>query len=114
MQWPQVGRGMGKFLSFSPCRFLLLTAAELYAHAQKMAAQAGWEYGGPIARHLIGVFPLEKIAGDKVTLYVHPENRDRMRTPDALGRDRYWILGIRFVDRARQLGGFYEELLTIG
>jgi len=33
-----------------------ITAAELYAYAQKLAAQAGWEYGGPIAGHLIGVF----------------------------------------------------------
>jgi Xaa-Pro aminopeptidase len=91
-----------------------VTAAELYAYAQKLAAQAGWEYGGPIAGHLIGVFPHEKIAGDKITLYVHPQNHNRMRTPDASGRQRHWILEIHFVDRARRIGGFYEELLTIG
>jgi Xaa-Pro aminopeptidase len=91
-----------------------ITAAELYAYAQKSAAQAGWEYGGPIAGHLIGVFPHEKIPGDKVTLYVHPENHNRMRIPDASGRERHWILEIHFVDRALGIGGFYEELLTIG
>jgi Xaa-Pro aminopeptidase len=91
-----------------------ITAAELYAYAQQLAVQAGWEYGGPIAGHLIGVFPHEKIAGDKITLYVHPENHNRMRTPDAAGRERHWILEIHFVDRVRQIGGFYEELLTIG
>jgi Xaa-Pro dipeptidase len=91
-----------------------ITAAELYAYAQQMAEQAGWEYGGPIAGHLIGVFPHEKIADDKVTLYVHPKNHNRMRMPDASGRKRHWILEIHFVDRARQIGGFYEELLTIG
>ena len=90
-----------------------ITGAELYAHAQHLATQSGWEYGGPIAGHLIGVFPHEKIAGDKVTLYVHPRNHNRMQTPDALGRKRHWILEIHFVDRARQIGGFYEELLTI-
>lgn len=91
-----------------------ITAAELYEYAQHLAAQAGWEYGGPIAGHLIGVFPHEKIAGDKISLYVHPQNHLRMRTPDASGRKRQWILEIHFVDRAREIGGFYEELLTIG
>jgi Xaa-Pro dipeptidase len=91
-----------------------ITAAELYGYAEKLAEQAGWEFGGPIAGHLIGVFPHEKIAGDKITLYVHPRNHNRMRMPDASGRDRHWILEIHFVDRARQIGGFYEELLTVG
>jgi Xaa-Pro dipeptidase len=91
-----------------------ITAAELYAYAQRLAEQAGWEYGGPIAGHLIGVFPHEKIAGDKITLYVHPGNHNRMRSSDASGRKRHWIFEIHFVDRARQIGGFYEELLTIG
>jgi Xaa-Pro dipeptidase len=91
-----------------------ITGAELYAYAQQLATQAGWEYGGPIAGHLIGVFPHEKIAGDKITLYVHPQNHDRMRLLDASGQKRHWIFEIHFVDRARQFGGFYEELLTIG
>jgi Xaa-Pro aminopeptidase len=91
-----------------------IIASELYAYVQGLAEQSGWEYGGPIAGHLIGVFPHEKITGDKVTLYVHPNNHNRMRMPDALGRERHWILEIHFVDRARQIGGFYEELLTIG
>jgi Xaa-Pro dipeptidase len=91
-----------------------ITGAELYAHAQRLAAQAGWEYGGPIAGHLIGIFPHEKIPGDKITLYVHPKNYNRMRLPDASGRKRHWIFEIHFVDRARQIGGFYEELLTVG
>lgn len=91
-----------------------ITGAELYAYAQQLAKQAGWEYGGPIAGHLIGVFPHEKIAGDKITLYVHPKNHERMRTPDVSGRKRHWIFEIHFVNRARQIGGFYEELLTIG
>src|SRR5271163_4654215 len=91
-----------------------ITGSELYAYAQRLAEQAGWEYGGPIAGHLIGVFPHEKIAGDKITLYVHPQNHNRMGMPDASGRKRHWIFEIHFVDRAREIGGFYEELLTIG
>jgi Xaa-Pro aminopeptidase len=43
-----------------------ITAAQLYGHVQQLAKQFGREYGGPIAGHLIGVFPHEKIAGDKI------------------------------------------------
>jgi Xaa-Pro dipeptidase len=91
-----------------------VTADELYRHAQKLAQDFGWEFGGAIAGHLIGQFPHERIPGDKVTLYVHPNNPNRMRDPDAEGRERHWIFEIHFVDRARQIGGFYEELLTVG
>jgi Xaa-Pro dipeptidase len=91
-----------------------VTAVELYRQAQKLAQDFGWEFGGAIAGHLIGQFPHERIPGDKVTLYVHPNNPNRMRDPDAEGRERHWIFEIHFVDRARQIGGFYEELLTLG
>jgi Xaa-Pro dipeptidase len=91
-----------------------ITAAELYLYAKKMAADYGWEFGGPIAGHLIGQFPHERIPGDKITLYVHPDNPNQMRGLNADGQERHWILEIHFVDRARQIGGFYEELLTIG
>jgi hypothetical protein len=37
-----------------------------------------------------------------------------MRDLDPEGQERHWIFEIHFVDRARQIGGFYEELLTIG
>jgi Xaa-Pro dipeptidase len=90
-----------------------ITACELYRHAQFLAEQYGWEFGGPIAGHLIGQFPHEKIPGDKVTLYVHPESQLLMRSPDENGQLRHWILEIHFVDRMRKIGGFYEELLTI-
>jgi hypothetical protein len=93
---------------------LEITSVELYRHAQKLARDFGWEYGGPIAGHLIGQFPHEKIAGDKVTLYVHPDNPNKMRGLDAEGQERHWIFEIHFVDSSRQIGGFYEELLTIG
>ena len=91
-----------------------ITSAELYRFAQTLAKQAGWEFGGPIAGHLIGQFPHERIPGDMISLYAHPENPIRMRGQDAQGLDRHWILEIHFVDRFRQFGGFFEELLTIG
>jgi Xaa-Pro dipeptidase len=91
-----------------------VTGAELFHYAQNLATYYGWEFGGAIAGHLIGQFPHERIPNDKVTLYSHPDNPRRMRDLDAEGRERHWILEIHFVDRARQIGGFYEELLTVG
>jgi Xaa-Pro dipeptidase len=91
-----------------------ITAAELYCYAQKLAKDDGWEYGGPIAGHLLGQFPHERIPDDKVTLYVHPDNPNKMRGLNAEGQERHWILEIHFVDRTRHIGGFYEELLTVG
>jgi len=91
-----------------------IKADELYRYAQTMARDYGWEYGGPIAGHLIGQFPHERIPQDKISLYVHPKNNLRMRDLDANGQERHWILEIHFVDRAKEIGGFYEELLTVG
>jgi Xaa-Pro dipeptidase len=90
-----------------------ITAAELFAYAVSLARQNGWEFGGPIAGHLIGQFPHERIPDDKISLYVHPQNPMRMRQLNVEGQQRHWILEIHFVDRARQIGGFYEELLTV-
>jgi Xaa-Pro aminopeptidase len=90
-----------------------ITGAELFAHAQQLAARYGWDFGGEIAGHLIGQFPHERIADDKVALYVHPQNHRPMRGLGADGNSRHWILEIHFVDRARGIGGFFEELLTL-
>jgi Xaa-Pro dipeptidase len=91
-----------------------IRANELFAYATQLAEDRGWEFGGPIAGHLIGQFPHERIPQDRISLYVHPENNLRMRDPGPDGKERHWILEIHFVDRARQIGGFYEELLTVG
>ncbi|HTZ60987.1 MAG TPA: M24 family metallopeptidase [Acidobacteriaceae bacterium] len=90
-----------------------ITACQLFRYTVSLAHRFGWEFGGPIAGHLIGQFPHEKISGDKVTLYIHPESPLRMRSLNAKGQPRHWILEIHFVDRERQIGGFFEELLTV-
>jgi hypothetical protein len=90
-----------------------ITSCEFYRYVQSHAIQLGWEFGGPIAGHLIGEFPHEKIPQDKVTLYVHPDSHLPMRSLDESGRKRHWILEIHLVDRKHQIGGFYEELLTV-
>jgi len=90
-----------------------IKASELFAHAVGLAHKFGWEFGGPIAGHLIGQFPHEKIAGDKVTLYIHPGSNLPMRSLNEKGQKRHWILEIHFVDREHEIGGFFEELLTV-
>ena len=90
-----------------------ITSDALFHHACSLAEKFGWEFGGPIAGHLIGQFPHERIPDDKVTLYIHPKSHLPMRSRDEKGQQRHWILEIHFVDKAHEIGGFYEELLTL-
>jgi Xaa-Pro dipeptidase len=99
-----------KFFNETPS----ITSREFFNYIVSLAEKSGWEFGGRIAGHLIGHFPHEKIADDKVTLYVHPKSHLPMRSVDEKGQQRHWILEIHFVDREREIGGFYEELLTVG
>jgi Xaa-Pro aminopeptidase len=90
-----------------------LSAGGLYDYVQGLAADAGWEFGAPTAGHLIGQFPHERAPGDAKRFSIRHGNAVRLREPDASGRPRHWILEIHFIDRARQFGGFFEELLTV-
>ncbi len=89
-----------------------LTAGELYDFVVGMAAPRGWEFGAPTAGHLIGHFPHEH-SPDPARFSIRHGCQTALREPDEAGRPRHWILEIHFIDRARQIGGFYEELLTV-
>jgi Xaa-Pro aminopeptidase len=89
-----------------------LTAGQLYDFVAAEAIQYGWEFGAPSAGHLIGHFPHEH-SPDQKRFSIRHGNSIALREPDDAGRPRHWILEIHFVDRERQIGGFYEELLTI-
>jgi Xaa-Pro dipeptidase len=91
-----------------------ITGAELFDFAVKSAAEFGWEFGGEIAGHLIGKFPHLTILGKEIANYVHPDNHEPMNKPDKHGNTRQWIYEIHFVNREKKIGGFYEQLLTIG
>jgi Xaa-Pro aminopeptidase len=91
-----------------------ITGAELYAVACKLAEEAGWEFGGSIAGHLVGEFPHERSPGGKFASHIRPENTERLNAPYPSGQKRHWILEIHLVDRTRRIGGFYEQLLTVG
>jgi hypothetical protein len=89
-----------------------LTGAELYQFSVAKAEDYGWTFGGPIAGHLIGEFPHERLEPGNYQLYVHPDNHNDMFLPDAKGNKREWILELHFIDREKQIGGFFEQLLT--
>lgn len=89
-----------------------ITGAAMYEFITTLARERGWEYPQVHCGHLIGNFPHEKIHGEEVQNYLHPENQKRLRDPDSGGRPRDWILEIHFIDRRRQIGGFFEQLLT--
>ncbi len=87
-----------------------ITGATLYQYCLDLAVEYGWEFGGPIAGHLIGHFPHEKLDGELKTNYIHPENNIPMNEKDLSGNNRYWILEIHLVDKAKKIGSFFEQL----
>jgi Metallopeptidase family M24 len=89
-----------------------LSASELYYYAVEKACEYGWTFGGELAGHLIGEFPHERLEPGNYQLYVHPDNPTDMFLPDSNGHKREWILELHFVDREKQIGGFFEQLLT--
>jgi Xaa-Pro aminopeptidase len=90
-----------------------ITGAQLYAHVVRLAEAAGWAFGGPHSGHLVGEFPHETIDGEKIESYIAPGNRRPMRRVDRAGHACHWILEVHLVDRERQFGGFFEQLLTL-
>jgi Xaa-Pro dipeptidase len=90
-----------------------VTGAELFDHVVALSRDAGWEFGGTIAGHLVGEFPHEKIAGDAIESYIAPGSDNPMRRTDRTGRICHWILEVHLTDPARRFGGFHEELLDI-
>ncbi len=91
-----------------------ITGAELFAFVLEWAAARGWEHQLTHAGHLIGKFPHQHLRGEDKRNYIHPENHESMRKPDADGNPRDWILELHFVDRECGFGAFFEQLLQQG
>lgn len=89
-----------------------ITSAELYHFTAQMAKDYGWKYGNIHCGHLIGEFPHEKIFGEEIVNYIHPDNHVSMSAKSAEGLTRHWIYEIHLVDRVNEIGGFFEQLLT--
>lgn len=90
-----------------------ITGEQLFEHVVALSREAGWEFGGVIAGHLVGEFPHEKISGDEVASYVAPGSTSPMRRVDRQGRRCHWILEVHLLDPQRRFGGFHEELLDL-
>jgi Xaa-Pro aminopeptidase len=89
-----------------------LKASALFHYTVKKAKELGWEFGGEIAGHIVGKFPHEQPADPKsVELDIHPENHNDMFLRDANGNERHWILELQFIDKEKQIGGYFEQLL---
>jgi Xaa-Pro dipeptidase len=90
-----------------------VSGAELFEYAVGAAGAEGFDWGSPIAGHLLGEFSHKKIAGNGDEWYIMPGSDKPMRRRDPSGRLCHWILEIHLVDRARGFGGFYEQLLDL-
>ncbi|MFT3853449.1 MAG: M24 family metallopeptidase [Ilumatobacteraceae bacterium] len=90
-----------------------LTGEQLYGHVVGLAEQAGWTYGNWHCGHLVGEFPHENFDGEQIGSVIATGSTLPMRRLDPSGRVGHWILEIRLTDPDRQIGGFFEELLTL-
>jgi Xaa-Pro dipeptidase len=90
-----------------------LTAGQLYDYTAGLAADYGWEFGALTAGHLIGHFPHERRPQDPQYFSIRHGNSICLREPGENGAARHWVLEVHFIDRAREIGGFFEELLTV-
>jgi Xaa-Pro dipeptidase len=89
-----------------------VTGAELYNVACQLAEAAGWQFAGKIAGHIVGEFPHARLPGQRDHYRISPDNKTRMRDPDALGQTKFWILEVHLSDPGQTFGGFYERLLV--
>ncbi len=53
------------------------------------------------------------IDGERIESYIAPGSDGPMRRTDRVGRQCHWILEVHLVDREREIGGFFEQLLTV-
>lgn len=88
-----------------------LSGAAFYRFTCELAQKYGWQYGNEHCGHLIGNFPHEKIIGEEIIHYIHPDNHTLMCEKDQHGNERHWIYEIHFTDSNQQYGAFFEQLL---
>jgi len=89
-----------------------LTGAEFYRYITNITTQYGYTFGGEIAGHIVGPYPHEQLGPGSLGLDIHPGNNQDMFAKDPLGNERHWILEIHFIDKANNIGAFFEQLLT--
>ncbi|BEI84640.1 hypothetical protein CcaverHIS002_0500410 [Cutaneotrichosporon cavernicola] len=90
-----------------------MSGEELYKIAQEETAKDGYDWGAPIAGHIVGHFPHERIPRDKISLYIADGNGSTMASTGKNGHKRHWILEIHARDKQGRYQGFFEQLLTL-
>lgn len=93
--------------------YTTLTGAQFYNFTLELAEKFGWEYGNEHCGHLVGNFPHEKIVGEEQINYFHPNNNQLVSALDKNGNKRYWIYEIHFINKENQIGGFFEQLVSV-
>lgn len=90
-----------------------LTGAEYFTYINDLTKRYGYEFGNAIAGHIVGRFPHEQPDDpNDPCLDIHPDNHTDIFQPDKNGNKRHWILELHFVDRANNIGAFFEQLLA--
>jgi Xaa-Pro aminopeptidase len=90
-----------------------LTGAEYFYYVTELAKRYGYSFGNEIAGHIIGRHPHEQPDDPSdLCLDIHPDNHSNILVNDKYGNKRHWILEIQFVDRANNIGAFFEQLLN--
>jgi Xaa-Pro dipeptidase len=88
------------------------TGGQLFAEVTRLTEARGWTFGNFHCGHMVGEFPHENHP-EKLDALLWADSEKRLSEPDPSGRVAHWILEVHLVDEARQIGGFYEELLTL-
>ena len=91
-----------------------IRASELFTFVVGKAESLGWTFGQEHCGHLIGNFPHENIRRDEAHNFIHPNNDSVMRESDPNGIPRDWILEVHCIDKQREIGSFFEQLLLVG
>jgi hypothetical protein len=89
------------------------TGEQLHAEVVRLSEALGWELGNYHSGHLVGEFPHVQDDTKRTHFLIMAGSDKPMRRPDLEGKRPHWILEIHLVDREHQIGGFYEELLTL-
>ncbi len=89
-----------------------LKSSDLFQYVVEKAIEYDYTFGGEIAGHIVGKFPHEQPSDPKsMELDIHPENHNDLFLLDANGNKRHWILELLFIDKEKQIGGYFEQLL---
>ncbi len=92
---------------------IVLTGAEFFNYVLSLANRYGYEFGNEIAGHIVGAYPHEQPEDPKdLCLDIHPDNHKNILVTDKNGKRRHWILEIQFIDRGKNIGAFFEQLLN--